>query len=212
MREDWRAALSDAPVPRGRQPAPPSVSPWGETETGGPPVSASGAPTAAGRLGGPIGGPALAAAAAGGALATAPARPAPSLDPQRATVDINRIAERWDELVDAVRTDKPMLAAALQHATPVSVTARGEVLVQLDQPNDMMARAFTNGTPQLLEMLQGWFAGITKLQLRTGDAAAAAPARRLTEQEVRRDQLAVLRRKDPVLAAAIDALDLDLVE
>ena len=50
-----------------------------------------------------------------------------------------------------------------------------------------------------------------RLTVRAPEGASAPPAR-LTDEMVRSERIAVLRRKDPVLDAAIDALDLDLAD
>jgi hypothetical protein len=44
------------------------------------------------------------------------------------------------------------------------------------------------------------------------DRPASGPPRRLTVEAVRADQVASLRKRDAVLGAAIDALDLELIE
>jgi len=106
---------------------------------------------------------------------------------------------------------RPTLAGALRHASPVAVTAQGEVAVQLDEANDFYEQALEAGRPDLLAQLRGWFAGVQRVTIRRAEGVAG-PARRLTTEEVRLEQLAALRRKDPVLGAAIDALDLDVVE
>jgi hypothetical protein len=41
---------------------------------------------------------------------------------------------------------------------------------------------------------------------------AAGPPKRLTAEAVKAEQVASLRRRDPVLGAAIDALDLELLD
>jgi hypothetical protein len=43
-------------------------------------------------------------------------------------------------------------------------------------------------------------------------AGGSAPPARLTDEMVRTERLTALRRRDPVLGAAIDALDLDLAD
>jgi hypothetical protein len=57
-----------------------------------------------------------------------------------------------------------------------------------------------------------WLAGLQKLNVRlAGDSLATGPAPRMTVESVRSETLAALRKRDPVLNAAIDALDLDLI-
>jgi hypothetical protein len=60
--------------------------------------------------------------------------------------------------------------------------------------------------------LRATFAGVQRLVVRAAAAAEPPAARRVTAESVKTDRTATLRRKDPTLNAAIDALDLDLVE
>ena len=133
-----------------------------------------------------------------------------SLEP----LDLARVAGRWDALVDRVRAaGKPLLATALQHASPVSVTAHGDVTIALDEPNDIYVRAVMDARADVAAILREWFAGVERVQLRRDESVApAAPPKRLTDDMVRAERLAALRKRDPVLAAAIDALDLEVVD
>jgi hypothetical protein len=56
--------------------------------------------------------------------------------------------------------------------------------------------------------------GATHLTVRLADRAAddSPPSRRFTEEGVRRDRLSMLRKKDATLDAAVEALDLELME
>jgi DNA polymerase-3 subunit gamma/tau len=133
-----------------------------------------------------------------------------------ATLDVNSLAGRWDDLIARVRAaGKPLLATALQHALPKSVTARGEIAIELEEPNDFYAHALSDGRAELAGILREWFTGVERVQIvRAADAddAAARPQKRLTDDMVRAERLAALRKRDPVLAAAIDALDLDVAD
>jgi hypothetical protein len=65
---------------------------------------------------------------------------------------------------------------------------------------------------ETLSVMSSWLAGLQKLNVRlAGDSMIAGPAPRMTAETVRSETLAALRKRDPVLNAAIDALDLDLV-
>ena len=161
------------------------------------------------------------------ALASRPAAsvsPAPSREPLQerrpptvgrpADLDLNAVVGRWDELRERLRTaGKTILASALEHATPVAVTARGELTIQLDQPNDFLRQAIEAGRADVVGVLREWFAGITRLQLLREEGSVAAPApKRLTDEMVRTERLTALRKSDPLLGAAIDALDLDVLD
>jgi hypothetical protein len=59
--------------------------------------------------------------------------------------------------------------------------------------------------------LRRWFPGVQRLIVRSPEGSTAPPPR-LTDEMVRSERIAALRKKDPVLDAAIDALDLDLAD
>jgi DNA polymerase-3 subunit gamma/tau len=135
-------------------------------------------------------------------LADAPIRAA-STEP----LDINRLAERWDEIVAAVRRGgRALVAQILEDATPVAVTAAG--VVTLDIEGTLAAQGLTEAEGAVLSALQTVFPGVTKLSLRT---ANAAPRARYDAASVKAERTETLRR-DPLLDAAITALDLELME
>ena len=143
--------------------------------------------------------------------------PAPDPRPQarleRETLELAKIVGRWDDLVERMRAGgKPMLATALMHASAVAVTADGVVAIELDEQNDIYAHAVNSGRADIVAALAQWFDGITRADLRRQDAAPSAPPKRLTDEMVRAERIASLKRRDPVLSAAIDALDLDVAD
>jgi DNA polymerase-3 subunit gamma/tau len=128
-------------------------------------------------------------------------------------LDLNRLVGRWDELVDRLRAaGKPLLATALQHSSPVTVTARGEVTIELDEPNDFYDRAVMDGRNDIVALLREWFGSVERVQLRRDESSPPPTPQRLTDEMVRVQRLAALRKRDPLLGAAIDALDLDVVD
>jgi hypothetical protein len=152
----------------------------------------------------------------GSAVRATPA-PVPDTRPQarveRDTLELAKIVGRWDDLVERMRVGgKPMLATALMHASAVGVTADGVVAIELDEPNDIYAHAINTARTDVVGALSEWFDGITRADLRRQDASPAAPPKRLTDEMVRAERIASLKRRDPVLSAAIDALDLDVAD
>jgi DNA polymerase-3 subunit gamma/tau len=127
-------------------------------------------------------------------------------------LDLNKVTGKWDALVERLRVAKPMLASALEHASPVAVTSSGAVTIELDESNDIFAHAITTGRPEIVAALREWFVGVERIELRRDEDAAAAPPKRLTDEMVRSERIASLKKRDPVLRAAIDALDLDVVD
>jgi DNA polymerase III subunit gamma/tau len=146
-------------------------------------------------------------------MAAAPAEtdvPAASAEP----LDINRLAGRWDALVERLRAaGKPLLATALEHASPRAVTAKGDVTIELDEAIDFYARAVTDGASDIVAALRDWFPAVQRVQLAPlSNMPAAAPPKRMTTEMVRAERIASLRKRDPILSAAIDALDLDVAD
>lgn len=126
-------------------------------------------------------------------------------------LELSRVVGRWDELVERMRAGgKPMLASALGHAAPVAVTASGVITIELDEPNDIYAHAIHTARQDIVLALGEWFATATRVDLRRDDQAAAAPPKRLTDEMVRAERIASLKKRDPVLRAAIEELDLDV--
>jgi DNA polymerase-3 subunit gamma/tau len=151
---------------------------------------------------------AVAAPAPARSAAPAPVRSAAALP----ALDVNQLTERWDELVERMRQGgKTLLATALAHSVPQAVTARGDVVVRLEEANDFFAQAIESNRLELLGILRDWFTGVERLQLVRDESGAAAP-KRMTDEMIRAERLGALRKRDPVLGAAIDALDLDVVD
>jgi len=141
------------------------------------------------------------------------AAPARTLTAEQAPPpDVTQLVGRWDDVVAALRAaGRSVAATALEHAEPVAVTGRGEVTIGLDEPNPIYEQAIEAVKNELVPILQRWFAGVQRVSLRTSSRTATPPTR-LTDEMVRSERLTALRRRDPVLGAAIDALDLDLVD
>jgi DNA polymerase-3 subunit gamma/tau len=140
-----------------------------------------------------------------------PARKA-SADAASSPPDVPQIVGRWEELATALRAaGRSVAATALEHASPVAVNARGEVTIGLDEPNPIYEQALEAVKRELVPILQRWFAGVQRIVVRPA-AGSAPPPTRLTDEMVRLERLTALRRRDPVLGAAIDALDLDLAD
>jgi len=129
------------------------------------------------------------------------------------SLDLNRVIGRWDALVERIRSGgKPMLATALEHSSAVAVSGSGVVTIELDEPNDIYAHAITTARADIAATLREWFAGAERVELRRDDAKVAAPPKRLTDEMIRAERIAALKKRDPILSAAIDALDLEVAD
>jgi hypothetical protein len=108
-----------------------------------------------------------------------------------------------------------MLVSALEHALPVTVTAQGVVTLQLEQPNEIFDKAIESGAADVLTAISSVFDGAARLIVRRAEKPSTAtpePPKRLTDDEVRRERTQTLRKKDPALDAAIEELDLELLD
>jgi hypothetical protein len=154
------------------------------------------------------------------AAPVAPPKPVVQAPPRRelrdasnaALPDLHQVIERWDDLVARVRaTGKSVAATALEHASPTALNARGDVTIALDEANPIYEQALEASKSDVAAALGEWFPAVQRIVVRAAEGGGAPPAR-LTDEMVRSERLATLRKKDPVLDAAIDALDLDLAD
>jgi hypothetical protein len=162
--------------------------------------------------------------AASGKSSPAPSRaPATSLahevaiepSPKKVAPSVAALTGRWDELVTRVRTSgKALLAAALESASPASITSKGDLTIALDEPNDFHAKAIEQASADVLGILREWFDGIERIALRRDDTPRrdSEKPRRVTDEMVKTERLNTLRRKDATLDAAIDVLDLEIAD
>jgi DNA polymerase-3 subunit gamma/tau len=126
--------------------------------------------------------------------------------------DLDQVVERWDDLVAGLRTaGKGVAATALGHASPVAINARGDVTLALDESNPIYEQALDAVKHDVAATLRGWFPGVQRLLVHASESPAAPPPR-LTDEMVRSERIAAMRKKDPVLDAAIEALDLELAD
>jgi DNA polymerase-3 subunit gamma/tau len=131
-------------------------------------------------------------------------------------LSLNRLVERWDEVIAAVRADgRGFLAAALEHALPSAVTGRGDITLELDATGSIYQQPIADSASDVLSAIGTLFTGASRLRTLAPEhplESDAAPPRRLTEEGVRAERLAMLRKRDPVLDLAVDVLDLELVD
>jgi DNA polymerase III subunit gamma/tau len=130
---------------------------------------------------------------------------------QKMALDLNRLAEHWDEVVEHIRAGgRGMVASALNEATPNAVTAGGVITIGV--ASDALADALQGGNDAILAALRAVFDGVEKITVEAVTDGLAAGRGRLTAENVIADRVANLRKRDPLLNAAIDALDLRLIE
>jgi DNA polymerase-3 subunit gamma/tau len=145
---------------------------------------------------------------AGGAVAVA--RPAAGPAAPRGAPDLNRLVERWGDVAAELRREgRVVLATLLADNLPVAVSGAGAVTVEADDA--AAAQGLEAGRDALLAAIRTVAPGVERVVVR-GSADAAKPLQRLTLEGVREERLTNLRRRDPALDAAIEALDLELLD
>jgi DNA polymerase-3 subunit gamma/tau len=142
-----------------------------------------------------------------------PVQPIKAVAARRTTVaasDLNAVAGIWDDMVASIRRDRPFIATLLEQSLPVSTNANGMLVLQVETP--AVQEGLAAKTAEIVTTMNGWLAGLQKVSVRlAGDSVSAGPAPRMTVESVRSETLVALRKRDPLLNAAIDALDLDLL-
>jgi DNA polymerase-3 subunit gamma/tau len=137
----------------------------------------------------------------------------PTASPTAGPLTLARLQSLWPEIVERARATSPMVGALLSSAEVVAVEGKTVTLTSagghtggLEHKRDAIAKA-----------LGEWTEGAVRVQVaspETGAPPPDAPSRpaRLTEDTANAERLKVLRAKDPTLGAAVDALDLELLE
>jgi len=151
------------------------------------------------------------------APAAAPAAPVParasSTAVERGALTLERVRDLWPGVVEQSRFTSPLLPTLLADSE-ISAVREGVVVLRI-------AAAHRDGIERKREsitrLLEPHFSGPVRIDL----VSAAAPApvgnqttgpARLTEATANAERLRVLRAKDPTLSAAVDALDLEILE
>jgi hypothetical protein len=127
-------------------------------------------------------------------------------------LDINRLAEHWDAVVDSVSAEHRalLLSSTLAHATPTAVTAGGAVTLTVE--SEAHGEIITGGEAIILDALRRRFEGVQRLVVRSVAPDADRAPQRLNETTVKADRMSMLRKQSPLLDAAVEALDLELMD
>ena len=196
-----RAAVRDAPG------ATASATKWAQPASAKP-VESAAAPAVdkAARWGVPT-------APTAAAAATTPPQPRPAPRASVANIpDLHHVVGEWDAVTTALKAQgREMLAALLARVQPTAVTASGLLTLECDDPGDVPV--VTDGLAQVTEALRQVLPAITRVQVKPPPGGVPdAPRERLTTEGVKQERVKSLARQDPVLGAAVDALDLELME
>jgi DNA polymerase III subunit gamma/tau len=125
--------------------------------------------------------------------------------------ELHRIVDQWDAVLAALRTDgRGVLAALLGRVQPVAVTAGGLLTIECDDAGDFPVVA--DGLDQIGEALRRVMPSLSRVQVKPPADGVPAARERLTTEGVKQERTASLTKQDPVLGAAVQALDLELLE
>src|SRR5881628_395679 len=149
-----------------------------------------------------------------GAPATPPASRIPHPDPpEKGPLTLDRLRALWPRIVDDARTKSPMLGALLQ-VTEVAAVDAGAVTIRLLDTNAVHAEGLERQRDALAQLVGRYLTKPVRIKLEgagSGERSTPRPGR-LTEEGARAERLKTLRAQDPSLNAAVDALDLELLE
>jgi len=131
--------------------------------------------------------------------------PGPKLEPT-----LENVRSIWAKIVADARTRSPMLGSLLAEADVVGVEGR---VVILRPGHAIHAEGLERQRDVIAQSLGRYVSEAPRVKVVAGGATPpVAPPERITEQGANAERLKRLRAKDPTLSAAVDALDLELLE
>jgi DNA polymerase-3 subunit gamma/tau len=137
----------------------------------------------------------------------------PAVPPEKGALTLDRLRGLWPRIVDDARTKSPMLGALLQ-VTEVAGVDAGAVTIRLLDTNAVHAEGLERQRDALAQLVGRYLTKPVRIKLEgagSGERSTPRPGR-LTEEGARAERLKTLRAQDPSLNAAVDALDLELLE
>ena len=137
----------------------------------------------------------------------------PAVPPERGALTVERLRGLWPRVIDDARAKSPMLGALLQ-VTEVAAVDAGAVTIRLLDTNAVHAEGLERQRGALAQLVGRYVTEPLRITLEgagSGERSTPRPGR-LTEEGARAERLKTLRAQDPSLNAAVDALDLELLE
>ncbi len=152
-----------------------------------------------------------------------PAVPRPSSSvPEKGALSLDRLRSLWPQLLADARARSPLLGTLLGAASIGAVDGE-QVTIQLADDNPVHIEGLERQRETLAQIVRQYVTDPVRIVLAAARAAErdtpadgppaprVKPAR-LTEESARAERLSRLRAADPNLNAAVDALDLELLE
>ena len=138
-------------------------------------------------------------------------RPPSPVPAQKGPLTVDRLKALWPRIVEDARREKPMLGALLPAVEPSAIDGTTVVARALDPVH---AEGLERQRDSLALLIGRYVTEPVRIAVQgagSGERSTPRPGR-LTEEGVRAERLQTLRAKDPGLSAAVDALDLELLE
>src|SRR3989454_1846439 len=142
-------------------------------------------------------------------------RPAAAVHPpEKGPLTLDRLRALWPRVIEDARAKSPMLGALLQ-VTEIAGLDGSTVSVRRLDTNPVHAEGIERQRDALALLVGRYVTAPVRIKLQAAASGERPPPQRssrMTEEGARADRLKALRAKDPSLNAAIDALDLELLE
>ncbi len=145
--------------------------------------------------------------------AAPPVPPSSSPVPDEGPLTVDRLRALWPRIVDDARAKSPLLGALLADVEPAGVEGSTLAIRPLGT-NPVHAEGLERQREALGQIVGRYVTGPVRVRLAAGGAPAQPTPRpaRLTQESARAERLKTLSDRDPGLGAAVDALDLELLE
>jgi hypothetical protein len=143
------------------------------------------------------------------AFARPPDRQGSDALPEKGPLTLDRLRTIWPQLIERARTTSPMLASLLA-GTEVESVEGSVVSIRLASGKEGQAEGIEHKRDAVARLVGEYVS--ESVRVRVAASSTAGKSVRLTPDEARAERLKALRAKDPALNAAVDALDLELLE
>src|SRR5881628_2046737 len=142
-----------------------------------------------------------------------PPPPSPAVVPEKGPLELDRLRALWPRIIEDARARSPLLGALLA-VTEVAVVQGATVGIRLLDTNAVHAEGIERQRDALAQLVGRYVTEPVRITLEGAGSGERSPQRaaRMTEEGARQERLRALRAKDPSLSAAVDALDLELLE
>jgi DNA polymerase-3 subunit gamma/tau len=136
-------------------------------------------------------------------------RPSDSPTGQKLEPTLENIRSVWAQVVVDARARSPVVGSLLAEAEVVAVDGR---VVTVRPGNAVHADGLERQRDTIAQSLGRYVSEAPRVKIAESGAVAAPAPERMTSDRANAERLKSLRAKDPTLSAAVDALDLELLE